>query len=101
MLSIYNILLRFDDVKKNIDLLYKIALFNTKYGSMAKSGELFAEIIRKKPEGKYFYYYAMILAKLGDRVNALSNMQIALSRYSGDLTEDQIATARRTIEAWE
>ena len=71
-----------------------------KYGSMAKSGELFAEIIRKKPEGKYFYYYAMILAKLGDRVNALSNMQIALSRYSGDLTEDQIATARRTIEAW-
>ncbi len=101
VLSIYNTLLRFEDVKKNIDLLYKIALFNTKYGSMEKSGELFAEIIRKKPEGKYFYYYAMVIAKLGDKVKALNNMQIALSRYSGDLTDEQIATATKAVEAWE
>ncbi len=101
VLSIYNILLRFEVVRKNVDLLYKIALFNTKYGSLERSGELFAEIIRKKPEGKYFYYYALILAKLGDRVNALNNMQMALSRHSDDLTDEQIATARRTIEAWE
>ncbi len=100
VLSVYNALLLLEDVKKNVDLLYKIALFNTKYGSMAKSGELLAEIVREKPEGKYFYYYALILAKLGDRVNALNNMQTALSRYSGELTDEQIQTARRTIEAW-
>ncbi|MEN8223714.1 MAG: tetratricopeptide repeat protein, partial [Acidobacteriota bacterium] len=99
VLKVYDTLLGFEDVRKNTDLLFKIALFNTKYGSMAKSGEILAEIVRKKPGGKYYYYYAMILARLGDRVNALRNMQIALSRYSGDLTNEQISTAKQTIDA--
>ncbi len=99
VLKVYDILLGFDDVRKNTDLLFKIALFNTKYGSMAKSGELLGEIVRRKPEGKYYYFYSMILARLGDRVNALKNMQIALSQYSDDLTSEQISTARKTIEA--
>jgi len=41
----------------------------------------------------------MILARLGDRANALKNMQIAISRYSDELTGEQISTAKRTIEA--
>jgi len=99
VLKVYDILLNFDDVRKNSDLLFKIALFNTKYGSMAKSGELLAELVRKDPAGKYYYYYSMILARLGDRANALKNMQIAISRYSDELTGEQISTAKRTIEA--
>ena len=100
VLNVYDTLLTFVDVRNDVDLLYKIALFNTKYGSMSKSGELLGEVIRKKPEGKYYYFYAMVLARLGDKTNALKNMQIALSEYSAQLTSEQKATAEKTIKAW-
>jgi len=99
VLTVYDTLLGFDAVKQNTDLLYKIALFNTKYGSMEKSGQLLAGLVRQNPSGKYYYFYAMVLARLGDRVNALKNMETALTTYGDDLTSEQKDTARRAIEA--
>lgn len=101
VLRIYDNILKNCNVLENVDLLYNIAIFNTRYGSMSKSGEILARIIEKKPEGKYYYYYAMILSKLGNRINALRNMKIAVSQYSDQLTDEQKATAKRTIEEWE
>ncbi len=98
VLKIYDTLLEFDDIRKNKDFLFKIALFNIKYGSIEKSGEILAELVRDKPTGKNYYFYALVLSRLGDRVNALRNMQIALSQYYDDLTNEQITTARRIIE---
>ncbi len=98
--DLYNDLLQNDNVYENVDLLYKIALFNTKYGSMVKSGEILSRIIDISPKGKYYYYYALILYKLGNRDNAIKNMEIALNRYSSELNKDQISIAEKSLQVW-
>ena len=96
----YAELLENGDVMQNSELLFKIALFNTKYGTFEKAGELMQRAIQLKPKGKYFFDYALVLAKNNKMEDALKNMEIALSQYAAELNEEQRRIAQKAIELW-
>lgn len=99
-LKVYESLLENGDILNNVEMLYKIALFNTKYGTLSRSVELLKRIIDIKPGGKYYYYYALVLAKSGDKINALRNMRTALEKYGSELDERMSKAAQKNIEIW-
>jgi hypothetical protein len=61
---------------------------------------LFRRAIALKPQGKYHYMYALVLAKSGKIGDALRQMETALGRYADQLTPSQAATARQAVRVW-
>jgi arylsulfatase A-like enzyme/tetratricopeptide (TPR) repeat protein len=99
-LRIFNQILDNPDVWNSPDILYKIALFNTRYGSMLKAEELMRRAIYLRPEGKYYYSYALVLSKNKKIGEAVRNMEIALKSYPDQLSEEQKNTASRAVRVW-
>jgi arylsulfatase A-like enzyme/tetratricopeptide (TPR) repeat protein len=99
-LTVFNQILDNPDVWNSADILYKIALFNTSHGTIQKAEELMRRVIYLHPEGKYYFSYALILSKNKKFKEALDNMEIALNRYSGGLSENQKQTASRAVKVW-
>ena len=99
-LAVYNSLLGKKDVADSPDILYKIALFNTQYGSMSKAEELLGKIIRLKSEGKYYYYHALILAKNGKIMEAIQSMESALNTYGKQLSAQQKSRGQQALKLW-
>jgi len=100
VLPLYDRLLSKSDVLDNPDILYKIALFYSQHGSVQKAEEVMARIINLRPGGKYYFTYASILSKNGKLNEALTNMEIAINKYSQDLTDEQKQVALSAIKAW-
>lgn len=100
VLDIYDNLLMKKDVLSNPDMLYKMALFYNQHNRAQKAEEVMARIISLKPSGKYYFTYASILSQNGKLDLALTNMEIAISQYSQDLSEEQQKVARSAIKAW-
>lgn len=99
-LAVFNRILDNPDVWNSPDILYKIALFNTSQGTMQKAEELMRRVIYLRPEGKHYFSYALILSKNKKIKEAVRNMEIALDRYSDQLSEEQKETASRAIGVW-
>ena len=99
-LTAYNELLENEDVMQNSELLFKIALFNTKYGTWERAEELLQQVIQLEPKGKYFFNYALVLAKNQKIEEALRNMETALSKYANELSAEQRSIAQKAIQLW-
>jgi len=99
-MTAYNELLQNDDVRHDSKLLFKIALFNAKYGTLDRAEELLGLAVRIKPNGKYLFNYALVLAKNNKADEAAKNMQLALSQHSSELSEDQRRLARQALQMW-
>jgi arylsulfatase A-like enzyme/Tfp pilus assembly protein PilF len=97
----YNELLQNDDVRHDSELLFKIALFNVKYGTLDRAEELLGLAVQIKPNGKYLFNYALVLAKNNKAEEAAKNMQLVLSQHSSELSEDQRRLARQALQMWQ
>jgi arylsulfatase A-like enzyme/Tfp pilus assembly protein PilF len=96
----YNQLLENEEAAGQPELLLKVALLNTRYGSMADAEQMLARAAAIKPSGKFFFNYALVLAKNGKLDQALANMETALERHGRDLTPEQKRVAGKALDAW-
>jgi tetratricopeptide (TPR) repeat protein len=96
----YNQLLENEEASGQPELLLKVALLNARYGSMADAEQMLARAAAIKPAGKFFFNYALVLAKNGKLELALANMETALGRHGKDLTAEQRQVAEKALAAW-
>jgi arylsulfatase A-like enzyme/Tfp pilus assembly protein PilF len=99
-LGIYDEVLRRDEVAADPELLFKIALFNLQFGNLDKSAQLLKKAIGIKPNGKYYFTYALVLSKNKKIGEALQNIKIALEKYRSDLSDQQAQVAQKAITLW-
>ncbi|HEX7503165.1 MAG TPA: sulfatase-like hydrolase/transferase, partial [Acidobacteriota bacterium] len=95
----YNQLLENEEAAAQPELLLKVALLNTRYGSMADAEQLLARAVAIKPAGKFFFNYALVLAKNGKLELALAAMDTALGRYAQELSPEQRLVAEKVLAA--
>ncbi len=98
--AIYNSLLDKEGIANNHLFLYKVAMFNARYGRTDTAERIFQRLVQLKPDGKYYFYYALLLFKNRKPEQALQNMEIAVARYSVDLTAEQQKRAADALKAW-
>jgi arylsulfatase A-like enzyme/Tfp pilus assembly protein PilF len=96
----YNQLLENEEAAGQPELLLKVALLNTSYGSLDKAEQLLARAVAIKPQGNFFYNYALVLAKNGKIEQAMANMEIAFSRHAAELGAEQLKVAEKALAAW-
>jgi len=97
----YNQLLENEEAAGQPELLLKVALLNTRYGSLKDAEQMLARAAAIKPEGKFFFNYALVLAKNGKIEQALANMKTAVSSHAAELSADQLRIAKEALAAWE
>jgi hypothetical protein len=61
---------------------------------------MLAQAVDRKAEGKFFFHYALVLAKNGKISQAVKNMETALSRHASQLSAEQLKTAEKVLAAW-
>ncbi len=98
--TIYNSITSLSDVQNNVSLLFKIAMFNTKYGSLITASELFEKIETKNPGGKYYFFHALILSKIERIPEAIEKMKIALEKFEDQLSDREKKIAENEIQKW-
>jgi choline-sulfatase len=98
--AVFNTMLEDENVLANPESLFKIAMFNSRYGSQSKALELLRRAVAINRSGKYLFNYALILAKAGSPAEALPIMEEALGRHAGELTPDQVRIGTGAVEAW-
>jgi arylsulfatase A-like enzyme/tetratricopeptide (TPR) repeat protein len=96
----YNQLLENEEAAGQPELLLKVALLNTRYGSLDDAEQMLALAVNIKPEGKFFFNYALVLAKNGKIEQAMANMEIAVSRHAAQLSAEQLKIAEKALAAW-
>jgi len=96
----YNQLLENEEASGQPELLLKVALLNTRYGSMADAEQMLARAAAIRPAGKFFFNYALVLARNGKLDLALANMETALGRHGRELTAEQRQVAEKALAAW-
>lgn len=96
----YNQALSGEGVADQPELFFKVALLNTQYGSLAKAEQLLARAAAAKPEGKFIFNYALVLAKNGKVSQAKANMETAVSRHGEQLSAAQLKIAAQALAAW-
>jgi tetratricopeptide (TPR) repeat protein len=96
----YNQLLENEEAAGQPELLLNVALLNTRYGSMADAEQMLARAAAIKPAGKFFFNYALVLARNGKLEQALANMETALGRYAQELSSEQRQVAEKALDAW-
>lgn len=99
-LSIYNELMERQEVSEDTEMIFKAALFNSQLGHQEKAEQLLKQAIDRGPKGKFYFYYALILARNMKIQEALANMEIVLSRYKSELNPQQLEMARKAIDTW-
>ncbi|MCK5055007.1 MAG: sulfatase-like hydrolase/transferase [Candidatus Aminicenantes bacterium] len=98
--EVYNSMLDATEVANNHNFLFKIAMINTRYGTMEMAERILYRLTHLKPSGKYFFYYAIALAKNRKFREAIKQMEKALNEYSRDLTPDQQQQAHNALGMW-
>jgi arylsulfatase A-like enzyme/tetratricopeptide (TPR) repeat protein len=99
-LRLYDELLERREISANPELLYKVALFNAQYGTLKKAAALLERAIGVKPNGKYYFNHALILAKMKRVPEALKSMETALSEHRAELDSRQIEICQKAINMW-
>jgi arylsulfatase A-like enzyme/Tfp pilus assembly protein PilF len=97
--SAYNQLLENEEAAAQPDLLLKVALLNTRYGSLADAEQMLARAVAIRPAGKFFFNYALVLAKNGKLEQALAAMETAHDRYGQELSAEQRQIAEKVLAA--
>ncbi|MCK5058611.1 MAG: sulfatase-like hydrolase/transferase [Candidatus Aminicenantes bacterium] len=98
--NIYNSLIDKAVLSTDHNFLYKIALLNAQYGGMDVAERIFKRLLEIKPGGRYYFYYALLLNKNNKIQEALTNMEIAIEKYPGDLTSIQKKQAFSALNVW-
>jgi hypothetical protein len=65
-----------------------------------KAEALLRRAVQIAPKGKYHFDFALVLAKNKKMKEALRNMEMVLSLYSGELSVEQRRIARQAIQLW-
>ena len=98
--EVYNQVLISEETASQPDMLFKVAMLNIQYGSLDKAEQMLARALAIKPQGKFFFNYALVLAKNGKVEQALANMETAVTRYAAQLNAAQLKTAEKALAAW-
>lgn len=98
--NIYNLLLDADEMADNHNFLFKVAMMNTRYGTMATAEGLFHRLVNIHPSGKYYFYYAIALSRNKKYRQAMQIMETALDKYPHDLTSEQRQQAEKALGVW-
>jgi arylsulfatase A-like enzyme/Tfp pilus assembly protein PilF len=96
----YNQALLGEELSSRPEMLFKVALLNIQYGSLAKAEQMLSRAVAARPQGKFFFNYALVLARNGKFAPAVANMQIALDRHAGELSAEQLKVAEKALAAW-
>ncbi len=100
-LEIYDELLERKEVSGNANLLFKVGLFSAQFGNMEKAEKLLKKTVSLRPNGKFYFNYALVLSRNGKLREALENMEIALKKHPSDLVERQIQMGQKAIALWQ
>lgn len=98
-LKVYNALITKEDILKDHEFLYKLALFYAKNGNDRQAKELMERCCRLHPSGRYYFYHAVLLSRLEDYEAAIKIMRVALEQYADDLSPDQRAQAEKLLRS--
>ena len=60
---LYDQLLDRRELSGNPEFIYKVALFQAKHGTPGKTEQLMKRLVELAPNGKFYYNYALILAR--------------------------------------
>lgn len=96
----YDQLLENEEAAGQPELLLKVALLNTRFGSLQTAEGLLARAVAIKPAGKFYFNYALVLAKNGKLPEALASMETAVDRHGQELTDEQRRVAGEALAAW-
>jgi len=99
-LAVYHAILDNPDVWNTPKILYQIALFNTRYGTMEKAAELLQRVVQLESAARYHFSLALVLAKLGRVAEGLQHMRQAVNSPGEDLSPEQRQQAEKAITAW-
>jgi Tfp pilus assembly protein PilF len=99
-MTAYEELLENEDVQRDSGLLFKIGLYTAKYGKLEKAEELMRRAIELEPRGRYYFDYALVLAKNDKMEDALKNMEMGLSQPGNELSAEQRQIAQKAIQMW-
>ncbi len=80
--------------------LCKIAMLNSRFGRLDRAEELFRRGLAVDPRGVDYLSFALVLAAIGKRGEAVAHMKIALEQYASELTPEQTRMARRALQEW-
>ena len=98
-LKVYDVLITREDILKDHEFLYKLAVFYAKNGNDRRAGELMERCCRLHPSGRYYFTYAVILTRLEDYETAIKIMRVALEQYADELSPDQRAQAEKLLRS--
>jgi tetratricopeptide (TPR) repeat protein len=96
----YNQVLENKEPGSQPELLLKVALLNTRYGTLEQAEQQLARAVAIKPEGKFLFNYALVLARNGKFEQARASMETAFARHSQQLTPEQRQIAEKMLAAW-
>ena len=98
-LKVYDVLITKEDILKDHEFLYKLALFYAKNGDDRQASDLMERCCRLHPSGRYYFYHAVILTRLEDYETAIKTMRVALEQYADELSPDQRAQAEKLLRS--
>ena len=98
-LKVYDVLITKEDILKDHEFLYKLALFYAKNGNDRQAEVLMERCCRLHPSGRYYFTHAVILSRLEDYEAAIKIMRVALEQYADELSPDQRAQAEKLLRS--
>jgi len=98
-LAAYDLLLRNEDVLKDHEFLFKLALFFAQNGRDGQAVELIERSCRLHPSGRYYFFLGALQARLGKDAESMASIRIALEKYAEDLSPDQRAQAEKLLRS--
>jgi tetratricopeptide (TPR) repeat protein len=98
--EVYNSVVETEDMAKLHDFHFKVAMLNTRHGSMDTAERIFCRLVDMQPSGKYYFYYAIALSRNKKYPTAVKSMEAALNEYARDLTTAQQQQAENALSMW-
>jgi len=99
-LAAYDDCLEHDEVFSDTELIFKIALFHSQFGTLTRSEQLLKKAIAISPNSKFYFSYALVLAKNGKLAEAITAMEMTLNEYRSGLTDKQVGIAQKALSLW-
>ncbi len=96
-LDMYDVLLTKEDVLKDHEFLFKVAMFYAKHRRDRTAAELVDRCSRLRPSGRYYFFLAVFLTRIDDHQGAVKAMRAALERYPDELTPEQKGQAEKFL----
>jgi arylsulfatase A-like enzyme/thioredoxin-like negative regulator of GroEL len=99
VLKVYDVLITKEDILKDHEFLYKLALFYAKNDNDRQAEELMKRCCHLHPSGRYYFYHAVILSRLENYEAAIKIMRVALEQHADELSPDQRAQAEKLLRS--